>query len=68
MAGVVGRLARTGLRKGLREGSRPWLYVGLAATAVRLGRRLLAERPETVYVTTLRPGETLEIRERPADS
>ena len=59
---VVSRLARTGLRRGLTEGSRGWLYVGLAATAVRVVRRVVVESPETVYVGELKPDEAIEIR------
>jgi hypothetical protein len=60
-ADVVGRLSRTGMRRGLLEGSRGWLYVGLAATTVRVLRRVLAE-PELVERLELKPGEAVEIR------
>lgn len=62
MADLFTRLQRTGLRRGLRDGSRAWLYVGLAATAVRVARRVLSE-PESVERIELRPGEAIEIRE-----
>jgi len=58
---MVTRLASTGLRRGLFEGSRGWLYVGVAATALRVLRRVLVE-PETVEVFELGPGEAVEIR------
>jgi hypothetical protein len=61
LANVVVRLSRTGLRRGLLEGSRGWLYVGLAATTVRVLRRVLAE-PEVVERFELQPGEAVEIR------
>jgi hypothetical protein len=49
------------LKRGFLEGSRGWLYVGLAASAVRIARRVLAE-PVTVERFELDPGETVEIR------
>jgi hypothetical protein len=58
---VVARLSRTGLRRGFLEGSRGWLYVGLAATTVRVLRRVLTE-PEFVERFELKPGEAVEIR------
>ena len=61
LANVVVRLSRTGLRRGLLEGSRGWLYVGLAASTVRVLRRVLAE-PEVVERFELAPGEAVEIR------
>ena len=61
MARVVLRLARTGLKRGFLEGSRGWLYVGLAATAVRIAQRVLAE-PTTIERLELDPRETVEIR------
>jgi hypothetical protein len=60
-ATLVARLAKTGLRRGVFEGSRGWLYVGVAATAFRIARRVLAE-PEAVEVFELKPGESVEIR------
>jgi len=60
-ASVVTRLAKTGLRRGVLEGSRGWLYVGVAATALRVMRRVLSEQ-ETVEIFELKPGETVEIR------
>ena len=35
VAGLIVRLSKTGLKRGFLEGSRGWLYVGLAASAVR---------------------------------
>ncbi len=58
---VVGRLARTGLRKGVLEGSRPWLYTGVAAVAVRVLARF-REKDRIVYSEELEPGQHLEIR------
>lgn len=62
MSSVVGRLVRTGLRRGLVEGSRGWLYVGVTAAAVGIARRLLTEPPETVFESELKPGQGIEIR------
>jgi len=62
MAGIIGRLARTGLRKGVLEGSRPWLYTGIAAVALRVVQRIGRAQPQTVYAEELKPGERLEIR------
>ena len=61
MAGILVRLSKTGLKRGFLEGSRGWLYVGLAASAVRIARRVLAE-PVVVERFELDPGETVEIR------
>jgi hypothetical protein len=66
VAALIVRLSRTGLRRGFLEGSRGWLYVGLAASTVRVLRRVLAE-PTVVERFELDPGETIEIRTvRPA--
>lgn len=64
---VVGRLARTGLRKGLLEGSRPWLYTGLAAVGLRIAARF-REKDQTVYSGELKAGQRLEIRVVPPDA
>jgi hypothetical protein len=60
MAALIDRLFRLGMRRGLMGGSRPWLYVGLTAGAVRVLRRIVTE-PVTVYRTELKPGEHVEI-------
>ncbi len=60
---IVVRLAKTGLRRGMR-GSRPWLYVGLVASGVRIVRWLARERPVTIYQAVLEPGERLEVTTR----
>jgi len=59
---VVQRLARAGLRRGLTEGSRAWLSVGVAATLLRVAKWIVTEPPETVYAAELKPGESIEIR------
>jgi hypothetical protein len=58
---ALARLTRTGVRKGVFEGSRGWLYVGLAATAVRVARWIITES-EVVETVELKPGEAIEIR------
>jgi hypothetical protein len=65
-ADVLHRLSRTGLRRGFFEGSRGWMYVGVAATTVRVLHRLLAEQ-ETVERVELRPGDAIEIRSVPPE-
>lgn len=64
---VVGRLARTGLRKGVFEGSRPWLYTGMAAVGLRILARF-REKDQTVFSGELRAGQRLEIRVVPPDT
>jgi hypothetical protein len=56
------RLSRTGLRRGFVDGSQGWMVVGVAATMLRFAGRILAEKPEVIYRTELKQGETLEIR------
>lgn len=58
---TLARLAKTGMRRGLFEGSRGWLYVGLAASALRVARWVVTEA-EVVETVELKPGETIEIR------
>jgi hypothetical protein len=59
------RLARTGLRRGIRTGSRRWLVTGITAGLLAVARRVLTEAPKTVYRAELKPGERLEIRTLP---
>jgi hypothetical protein len=65
---VLVRIARTGLRRGLRDGSRPWLVAGITAGALELVRRTLAEKPEVVYQAEVGPGERLEVRTIPPEA
>ena len=58
---LLGRLARTGMRRGVFEGSRGWLYLGLAASALRIVRYVITES-EVVETIELKKGETIEIR------
>jgi hypothetical protein len=62
---VFVRIARIGFRRGLRDGSRPWLLTGLTAGALELVRRAATKTPELVYEAELEPGERLEIRTIP---
>ena len=62
---ILMRLARTGLRRGIRTGSRRWLVTGITAGLLAIVQRVLRESPETVYRTELKPGERLEIRTLP---
>ena len=62
MGSLLQSLAKTGWKKGLREGNRTWLYVGVAATGMRLVRKMLVQEPQTVYRTELKPGDRFEIR------
>lgn len=59
------RLARTGLRRGIRTGSRRWLVTGITAGMLAIAQRVLTESPRTVYRAELKPGERLEIRTLP---
>jgi hypothetical protein len=65
MMDLLVRLARTGLRRGIRTGSRRWLVTGITAGLLAIVRRALTESPETVYRTELKAGERLEIRTLP---
>jgi hypothetical protein len=65
MMDLLVRLARTGLRRGIRTGSRRWLVTGITAGLLAIMRRALTESSETVYRTELKPGERLEIRTLP---
>ena len=68
MGWLVGRLIKTGLRRGLFEGSRGWLYVGASAALLRGARKLFTEAPETVFESEIKPGQAIEIRTvRPGD-
>ena len=64
MTRLIGRLARTGLRRGLLEGSRTWLIVGVTATALRAAQRILTE-PTVTATLDLRTGDAVEIRAVP---
>ena len=65
MMDILVRLARTGLRRGIRTGSRRWLVTGITAGLLAIVRRTLTESPKTVYRAELQPGERLVIRTLP---
>ncbi len=65
--GFVARVSRIGLRKGILEGSRPWLYTGLAAVTLRMLHRIAREQPRTVFSEELQPGQHVEIRVLPPE-
>ncbi len=65
MMDILVRLARTGLRRGIRTGSRRWLVTGITAGLLAIVRRVVTESPKTVYRAELKPGERLEIRTLP---
>ncbi len=58
---MLSRLARAGLRRGILDGSRPWLVIGTAAVGARLLRRLSQRDPEVVLCEELKPGQTIVI-------
>jgi hypothetical protein len=60
-------LARNGLRRGLLEGRRGWLMVGVTATGLRLLARVMSRKPEVVYSAELSPGDRIEIRALPPE-
>jgi hypothetical protein len=64
---LIGRVARTGLTRGLLGRSRAWLVTGLAATTVRIVHRVVRESPDTVFSEELGPGERVEIRVLPPE-
>ena len=64
VARFSGRLASTALRRGMRSGSRGWLYLAAAAQGLRMLQRFAAAKPD-VYHLRLQPGEGVEIREIP---
>lgn len=59
-------LARKGLRRGLVDGRRGWLYVGLAAGGIRLLRRLAHPEERVVHRQELHPGDALLVTALPA--
>ena len=56
------RLAlRNGWRRGILQGSRPWMVVGGVALGLRVVQRLTGSGEKIVYSEKLLPGETLVI-------
>jgi hypothetical protein len=62
-AHLTSGVARFAFRRGLRQGSRPWLYVAAGATTLQMLQRLTSPKPEVVRMK-LRPGQSLEIVHR----
>jgi hypothetical protein len=62
MVGIVAKVMRTGLRRGVIDGSRGWLYLGITAAAIQVAKRVFTEPPETVFQTELKPGQGIEVR------
>ncbi len=54
-------LSRLAFGKGILGGSKPWFYVGVAVTGLRLLGRMAKREPEVVYSETLDAGHTLLI-------
>jgi hypothetical protein len=52
---------RNGWRRGILQGSRPWLLAGGVALGVRVVKKLTGAEEKIVYSEQLRPGETLII-------
>ena len=62
VARLSGRVASLALRRGMRSGSRGWLYVAAGAQGLRMLQRFLAPKPE-VFRLNLKPGDAIEVRE-----
>ena len=68
VGGVLVRIARTGLRKGVFEGRRGWLVAGVSAGMLALARYATHSRAPLGFAQELKPGEGLVIRTRPPGS
>jgi hypothetical protein len=53
---------RQGLRRGLLEGSQPWLVVGIVAGGAVLYRRIAHPAPEIVERVVVEPGSAVLVR------
>jgi hypothetical protein len=62
IARMSGRIAAFALGRGMRSGSRGWLYVAAGAQGLRMVQRMLAPKPE-VFRLKVQPGEVIEVRE-----
>ena len=69
-AALLERLIRAGMRQGWRrgvlDGSRPWIAVGGVALLGHLARRVLHQQPEVVFSERLAAGESIRITHAPA--
>ncbi len=61
-ARFIARFATTALRRGVRSGSRGWLYAGAAASGLRVLHMVVGRREDILRIK-LKPGQGLEIRE-----
>jgi hypothetical protein len=61
---LVSRFAWLALGRGMRSGSKAWLYAGAAASGLKV-LHTVAGRKEEVTRIRLRKGESIQIREIP---
>jgi len=61
MSALVSRGLREGFRRGVIQGSRPWMVVGGIALVLRVVQRLGAKEEAVVYREVLAPGQTVSI-------
>lgn len=62
---AIPKLVKRGLRKGLIDGSKPWLVVGAVGGVLHLAKRLATPTEHVVYSEKLSPGEGLLITHFP---
>jgi hypothetical protein len=62
----MAKLRERGLRDGFFGGSRPWMAVGVVTWAGRFIWLAVRHRPEVVYTTRLKKGESITVVEHPA--
>lgn len=67
MRRVLLSLSRVWMWRGIRGSSRGWLYLGMAAGALRLLGRIVRDQPKLVYRERLDPGHSLVIRHLPRE-
>lgn len=65
MTRLARMLLRNGFRRGVLQGSRPWLVAGAVALLMRLFQRAAAREESVVYREELLPGQTLTIANQP---
>jgi len=56
---LIRRGVRVGMRRGLGEGSRPWLVLGAVALGVRLLRWMARPGGATIVTELLEPGQAI---------
>ncbi len=63
IATLIERLARTGLRKGFRQGSTSWAVIGVALSGVAILRRLSSRhrQSQVIAIEELLPGQSMTI-------